>query len=66
MNTQTLADKIVEAVLSTRQLITRDSVTLYANGKGNNARHELQQRVEIVVKEILDEKEAKNESRISK
>ena len=43
------ADQIAKAILSTRHTITHESVTIYANGSGKNARHELQQRIESVL-----------------
>lgn len=65
-----LADKIREAVLSTKHSITSGKVVLYANGTGNNALHELASRIEQVLKDSCEEssdsvdEEAKNNAKI--
>ena len=46
-----LVEKITEVVLATRHEIAKDAITLYANGSGNNARHELLQRIESALKD---------------
>jgi hypothetical protein len=38
--------KIINAIFSTRHEITRDRIVLWSNGCGDNARQELQQRIE--------------------
>lgn len=44
-----LVSMIYDAVLATRHIITRDSVTLYYRGAGKNALDELNTRIEEAV-----------------